>query len=242
MAGEPAAHPDPARAQPRAARAPAAARAREEPAAEGARAYRRHPGPVRALDVRRAVVASRGLRARRPDARAGAAQRRPGDPDAGHDPPRLEARLLALRGRDPRRAPRGVAEGLPAPPRREEDRGGGAEGAQGARRRADVARRARRGPRQARRAALQRDRDGGGPGPRAAVGDLGAPPRRRLRARRGLGRQAGCRPERRTRPARAPLPRRLRARTARLDRELGRPLEEDDRAGPGAHAAAAIRR
>ena len=99
-------------AQPRAARAPAAARAGPAAAAARARAGRRDPGAVRAVDVHRAVVAARGLRARRADRRARAARGRAGDADAQHDPPRLAARLLAVRAGDPRGAAGAAGCGL----------------------------------------------------------------------------------------------------------------------------------
>ena len=74
------ADPHPPRAQPRAARAPAAARARRLPLPRALERGRRDPGAVRAVDVRRAVVAARGLRARRADrgarARAASSRRR----------------------------------------------------------------------------------------------------------------------------------------------------------------------
>ena len=68
--------------------APSCCSALRAPPAAGPRARGRHPGAVRALDVRRAVVARRRPRARRSDPRAGAPQRRPGDADAHDDPPR----------------------------------------------------------------------------------------------------------------------------------------------------------
>src|SRR5215217_4021410 len=64
----------------------------------------RHPEPVRAVRLRRAVDAARGLRARFADSRSRAALRRPGHADARDDPPGLEAGLLAARGGRPRRA------------------------------------------------------------------------------------------------------------------------------------------
>ena len=125
------AHPDAAGAQPGAAGAPAAARARPDAAAEGARADRRDPGAVRAVDVHRAVVAARGLRARRAHARARAPLGHPGDADAPHHPPRLARRLLAAGARGPRRPPRPLAA---RHARRAEPAGDGRRRAQAARR------------------------------------------------------------------------------------------------------------
>ena len=63
------------------------------------------------VDVHRALVAARRVRARAADARARAPERRPGLDDARDDPPGLEAGLLALRRRNSRGAARVVAPG-----------------------------------------------------------------------------------------------------------------------------------
>ena len=93
---------------------PAAAPQARAPAR--ARAHRRDPGAVRALDVHRAVVAPGRLRARRAHACARAGQRRPGHAAAGDDPPGLARGLLADGQRDPR-GPAGELGALPARPR-----------------------------------------------------------------------------------------------------------------------------
>src|SRR5829696_1788865 len=94
---------DGTRAEPRPARPPATARARPAADSAGARAYRRHPEPVRPVGLRRALDAGGGLRPRLADAGARAAHCRPGDAHARDHPPYLEARLLAAGAR---RAPR----------------------------------------------------------------------------------------------------------------------------------------
>ena len=78
-------------------------------AAQGAGADRRNPGPVRALDVHRAVDTARGLRAGGADPGAGAPHRGPGNPAAGDDPPGDAGRLVALLGCGAAAAPRALA-------------------------------------------------------------------------------------------------------------------------------------
>ena len=99
------AHAQPAGAQPRAARPAAAARARAAGAARRARARggiqaQYAPSMYFGLWSRHGGTSSRGA-----DAGAREARGRPGHADAGHDPPRLAARLLAVRRRRPRGAP-----------------------------------------------------------------------------------------------------------------------------------------
>ena len=122
-----------------------------------------------------------------------ARERDPGDADAQHDPPRLRGGLLAAR-RSPsarRAARRGCV-------RRRERSAGGRHGgrrraaARRARRRRDAAAQGDR--RAARQAGRARRRPLGRPRARAAVGHVGAPPRRPLRARRGLDRARRHRP------------------------------------------------
>src|SRR5207244_12686374 len=72
-------------------------------------AHRRDPGAVRALDVRGPLVSDRRLPQERSRPRPRSANGRPGHADAGDDPPRLAAGLLALRARRRRTAPRVVA-------------------------------------------------------------------------------------------------------------------------------------
>ena len=126
-----------------------------------------------------------------------------------HDPPRLARGLLAAGDRDPRRAARLVAA-------RDQAAGAGSrrgrDAARGAARRAAEAQGDRGADRQGRRA---RRRDVARPRARAAVGHVGAPPRRPLRAGRGLARAARRRRRRRARPPRHALPDRLRARAPR---------------------------
>ena len=101
------ADPHAAGAQPGAARPPAAAGARPDAAAESARADRRDPGAVRAVDVHRAVVAARGLHARRRSrARSSAARssRRRSCAHTIHLVSRADYWPLALAVRDARRA------------------------------------------------------------------------------------------------------------------------------------------
>ena len=131
---------------------------------------------------------SRGVSARRPHARARAAIGRPGDAHALDDPRRLAARLLAARGRDPRRAAR-----LVAPVRK--PRPTSASSSDRPTRRALMADGPRRheelvevvGRRLGDGRAVARAR------PRPAVGNLGEAARAPLPDRRALGRTGGRR-------------------------------------------------
>ena len=95
------------RPQPRGPRAPAAARAQPRADPARARADGRAAGAVRAVDVRRALVAARGLRARRPHAGARAPHGGPGDADAARrstSSPRRDYWPFAVAVREARRA------------------------------------------------------------------------------------------------------------------------------------------
>ena len=130
------ADPDQTPPEPRAAGAPAAARALDDVDPGGRRAGRWTADPVRAVRLRRAVDAARGLPAGGAHGRPRGAQRRPGDAHADDDPCRLGARVLALRdGRPP------GAAGMGAPDSRTE-RGRGLADRVG---RAGCARRSRTG-------------------------------------------------------------------------------------------------
>ena len=153
---------------------------------------------------------------------ARAPQRRPGNADAGHDPPRLEARLLAAGDRDPRAAARAVAAGAQERPEPEAAVRGGAPAAAAARRGPDEPGGDRRAAEEARCRGDQRPRALARPRARPALWHLGAAARRRLRRGRGLDRPGQGRAGRRARPAGAPLPRRLRAGAAHGHRRLGR--------------------
>src|SRR5207248_1277167 len=174
---------------------------------------------VRALGVRRALVTAPRLPSRRPHRGARAADRRAGNDDAEHDSRRLAARLLAARARDPARADgvvpagpedraaRARAGGAPAPrlPFRPPSPPGGDR-------------------REARRRGLAAgNRDLARPRARTALRHVGAPPRRPLRSRRGVGRAgARARPRRGGEASRPSLPGRVRPGRAHRDRRLGR--------------------
>ena len=201
------AHSHAARAEPGAARASAPARARPSSDPARARATRRHPGSVRAERLHPALVVSRGVSAGRPDACARASVGRPGDADAVDDSRRLAARLLAVRGRDPRAAARLVAPHAQATARGARARTSGREAPRAHGRRAAATGGAGRG----RRPQLG---DGGAvarPRPRPAVGNVGEAPRAPVSDRRALGRAGGRRSRFGARPPRSPLPRRVRS-------------------------------
>ena len=106
LASSPRDRSDPVHARPQSSPAgsPAAPRALRAVDPRSGRAGRRTPDPVRAVGLRGAVDAAPGLPARRPHARAGGPQRRPGHADARHDPSRVPSRVLAVRDRCPPRA------------------------------------------------------------------------------------------------------------------------------------------
>ena len=79
-----------------------------------------------------------------------------------------------------------------------------------------------------------------GPGSRAAVRNVGAPPRGPVRARGGLGRARVGDRGRGDRAARPPLPAGVRPRAPRRDRRLGEPRRDVDEAGARAHRAATL--
>ena len=101
-----------------------------------------------------------------------------------------------------------------------------------------------RGDRGARRQAPRgRRRPVGGPRARPALGHVGAPPGRRLRAGRGVAGEAARHDEgRRGQPSRRSLPRRVRPRPPHRGRDLGRPARHGRAARARRHGAAALRR
>src|SRR4029079_12675701 len=84
-------------AEPRPSRPAAAPRTGEDPAPPTPGARPRAAGAVRTVALHPALVDDRRILARRPDPRARATPRRPGDADALDDPHRLAAGLLELR-------------------------------------------------------------------------------------------------------------------------------------------------
>src|SRR5215211_3164725 len=82
-----------ARAEPRHARPAAAPAPRAPPGLARAGAGRRAAGAVGAVAADRPLDSPRRLRGVRARARGRPEERRPGDADARHDPPRLDARL-----------------------------------------------------------------------------------------------------------------------------------------------------
>ena len=210
-----------ARAEPRAAGPPGAARTKAHAAAEDGRADGRAAGAVRAVDVRRTLVARRRARARRGDPRARAAHADPRLAHADHRAAGVEDRLLADRPGRARSPPQGLAALPPERDRRPRDatRGGDGARAAGADRRAPP-----QGGRGAdRQAARGGRRPVGRPGTRPAVRHVGEAARRSVRAGRPLDRAARRRHRRAGRRAAGPpLPERIRAGGARRRRELGR--------------------
>src|SRR5918996_2346574 len=87
----------PAPAQPGSPGTAGVARAVQPPAAAGPRTDRRHPGAVCAVDVRRAVVADAGVRARPADRGARRAHGGAGHATARDDPSGVASGLLAVR-------------------------------------------------------------------------------------------------------------------------------------------------
>ena len=217
-------HPLGARAESGPPRTPAPAGAGLHHGSEGDRAGRGSADAVRPGGLRRPPHPFRGVQTRGTHPGARTPQRGPGMDDALDDPHGVEARLLALHGRDPGAAPPVVAPVVQGFGERRRRRG--REDGALPRRRAEAAGRDREGarPRQpdlVRREPLARPRA------RAAVRNVGAAARRPVRAGVGLARRAARDHRgRRHRASRQALPRRFRPRLTRGRDELHRPHHE----------------
>ena len=177
-----------ARAQPRSARAPVAARAR---AASLPKALERIGG-IQAQYAPSMYVGlwtpARGLRAR--GARPGRSSAAPWSraPAARDDPPGDAARLVAVLGRDRERRRQRVAARRASGPTAAQMAAAVARRSARALDDGPVAREGVAGDDRPRSARVSGDQRLARPGPRAAVGNLGSPPRRSVRRRRRLDR------------------------------------------------------
>jgi hypothetical protein len=223
--GRERARPVDSRAEPGAARPPAASRTVAAAPDPSAGTSGRVAEPVRALRLCGAVVPPGQLSPPGPDEGARSAAGRAGHADAGHHPHRLCRRLSPLRRGDQKEPP-GMVAPSPAAPGRGPGHGRGGQTP------ACVSRRGASPPGGAREASgggrLPLDgvvggRTVGRSGSSPAVGHLGTASRGSLRPRRCLARPIQCHRGGRAEAPRPPIPGRLRPGPAERRGELGRP-------------------